>query len=171
MKIKQLIPVILVCSVFVFGCVGEKPAPQAGGGHDHDHDHGHEGGHHHPETFAEAVAEIAEMKTAIQTALSEGDTDKADGPVHEIGHILEELEELAKKAELSEEQIAEVKAATETLFASFAALDETIHGKEDGKSWDDVGEDINAAVTKLETLAAPEKEAEDTEAETEEPAE
>lgn len=139
------------------GCVGEAPPASTAGSekshddHDHGHDHGEEG-HAHFESFSEAVADIAAKTNAIKEAMEADDLKKADGPVHSIGHVLEGLEELAAKQGLEGEQLAEVTSARDSLFEAFAGLDETIHGKEDGKSWSDVSEDIEKAVAQLQSL-------------------
>ncbi|QDT38529.1 hypothetical protein [Stratiformator vulcanicus] len=149
--------------LLMLGCTNGTPTAdttaQQGGGHDehgHDHDHGHDHGHadEHPETFAGAVEQLTEMRDTVKAALAENDLKKADGPVHAVGHVLEDLVSLAKKAGLSEEQQATVETAQETLFESYGALDQTIHGKESGKTWDDVGSDIDSVISSLQNLAS-----------------
>lgn len=159
MRNSFLTTVLIATYVLLGGCGGETPSPKTAApqqseshdDHDHDHDHANEA----PQTFAVAVAQLAEMRDTIQTALAANDLKKADGPVHEVGHMLEDLDGLATKAGLSDEQLATVKAAQETLFSAFGALDETIHGKESGKSWGDVGSDIDQAIASLQKLTPP----------------
>lgn len=152
-----LLPVLLVAAgVLLGGCAGESPPPETAASHsdshnDHDHDHDDD----EPETYAAAVAELTEMRDAVKTAFSSDDLKNADGPVHEVGHMLEHLDGLAEKAGLTDEQRVTVKSAQETLFSAFGALDQTIHGKESGKSWDDVGADIDQAIATLQELAPP----------------
>lgn len=96
------------------------------GDHDHDgHDHG-EGGH--PETLAEAVGQINDMGSKITAAFAKGDPDDAHDELHEIGHVIECLPELAKKAGLPEPKQQKVSEATETLMDAFGELDGTLHG-------------------------------------------
>lgn len=159
MNFKLTVAIALLACYPLSGCGnGGDPenAAQSEAHDDHDHDHhGEEGhGHDHPETLAEAVAEIAATSDAIKAAMEADDLKKADGPVHSIGHLLEELEELAKKQELSEEQMTVLTTARDALFEAFAGLDETIHGKTDGKSWADVSETIQKSVSELQSLVA-----------------
>lgn len=162
--------ILMICLVLIglvmFGCNGGSTSSESSDseatshphdGHDHDgHDHaGHDHGDgHSPQTLAEAVEVIAKLRDKIQAAWADGDLEKADGPVHELGHVLEGLESLGSQASLTEEQSAELKSTTETLFASFSQLDETIHGKSDGKTWEDVAEDVNQAIAKLQEVSA-----------------
>lgn len=98
------------------------------GGHDHgehgDDEHDHEG----PESFAEALASVTSMKTTICKAFADETPDAAHDELHEIGHLLEEIPELAAKVDgISKEQIAKVEAAVEKLFEGFGELDHTLH--------------------------------------------
>ncbi|MBX3443710.1 MAG: hypothetical protein KF774_14980 [Planctomyces sp.] len=122
--------------------------------HDHDHDHDHGTADEHPETFAAAVQAISTARDAIRGGFEANDLQRADGPLHAIGHVLEDLQELAKSANLSEEQLAEVKTATDALFGGFGELDKTIHGSSEGKTWSDVEQEVNQAVESLERIAA-----------------
>lgn len=111
---------------------GPRPAAVRPADHDHDHDHaaaGHE--HQHPESLAEAVTELKALVEKVRTALAAGDKDKADGPVHAVGHLLEDMQGLVGKAKLPAEREAAVKQALEQIFDAFDTLDTAIHG--DGK--------------------------------------
>ncbi len=152
----------LFAACTLLGCV-DKAAPEATpqanqthDDHDHDHDHDHggheEGAHGHPESFDAAVTDIVAKRDAIKTALEADDLKQADGPVHEIGHVLGELEALATKQGLDGDKLKTVQSARDALFGAFAELDKTIHGKTDGKSWKDVAVEIDAAVSQLQTL-------------------
>lgn len=111
---------------------GPRPAAVRPADHDHGHDHaaaGHE--HAHPESLAEAVTELKELVEKVRTALAAGDKDKADGPVHAVGHLLEDMQGLVAKAKLPAEREAAVKQALEQIFGAFDTLDTAIHA--DGK--------------------------------------
>ena len=87
-------------------------------GHDHDdhagHDHAaHEAdagaaqgdeheGHHHPETLADLVAELGALAEKVRGAIESGDKDAGDAAVHDFGHLVEDVEPLAKEAKLPE---------------------------------------------------------------------
>lgn len=145
------------------GC-GPAPAPGPAQGteehhhdHHHDHDHDHHHGHDHhaevPETFGAAVEKVDSLRAAIKEAFEAEDMDKADGPVHAVGDILEAVPGLAEKAGLSEEDRTAVQEAVQTLFTHFGAIDEKIHGGE-GKNYADVADEVEAAVETLKQAAA-----------------
>ncbi|MFZ4734073.1 MAG: hypothetical protein ACOYK7_16165 [Pirellulales bacterium] len=137
------LPVLATVVVVATGCsepaappvVGPRPAPAptAAVAHDHDHDHAkpagaaHEG-HEHPETLAAAVTELKGLVEKVREALAAGDREKADGPVHAVGHLLEDMEGLVAKAKLPAERETAVKQAVEEIFQAFDALDTAIHG-------------------------------------------
>jgi ribosomal protein L17 len=99
--------------------------------------------HHHAETYPEAVAELEAMHKTIADAFTKGDISAADEPIHEVGHVLEELVAMAKKESMDETAIAAISAAVESLFDAFAQIDEKIHGGE-GATYDQVKAEIEA---------------------------
>jgi len=140
--------------------------------HDHDHDHDHDGhdhdGHEHdtikadelgldvdtlppaggppmPATYAEAVEQLAGMVTRITAGLADDDVDSVHDELHDVGNALENVEQLAKKSEQSEDSLA----AVDQLFDAFGAIDEKLHG-EPGKDYDEVKDDIDAAMKTLQ---------------------
>lgn len=142
--------------VFIFaGCPDSETGPvESAEGH-HDHDHGHGGHEDHPETYAEAVDQLESIDKTIRDAFAADDADTAHGPLHDIGHLLEEVTELAQKETMSEEQRADVQQAVESLFDLYGAVDATMHGGE-GKSYDEVKDDIDAALATLKSaVTAP----------------
>jgi hypothetical protein len=136
-----------------------------GDAHDHDGDHDHDGehdedadGHSHPETLSGAFEELDELHAAIKEAFSAGDADKAHGPLHDIGHALEEVSALADKESLSEEDQAKVKGAIDQLFDGYGAVDERMHkGEEAGKSYDEVADAVDDAMDVLRATINPEQ--------------
>ena len=42
----------------------------------------------HSESFADALTKVEQLRAEIKTAFTADDLGKADGPVHEIGHLL-----------------------------------------------------------------------------------
>lgn len=150
------------------GCNETPPAPPVA---DHAHD---EHAHHHPETLAEAVTELTELRDTIRDAFAANDPDKAHDPLHEVGHILETVSDLAKEEKLSDEKLAIVKSSVDTLMQSFGDIDKSMHGQE-GASYKDVSTKIDDAIKALTELNAPVSdtpapEAEAPKAETETPA-
>ncbi|MBX3411329.1 MAG: hypothetical protein KF708_01335 [Pirellulales bacterium] len=137
---------ILGYLVFVAGCAPKaQPGATADAHGDHDHDHEE----HHFETYDEAVKGLGEMRDKIRDAFAKEDADTAHGPLHEVGHLLEELPELAKKAGHPDEVLASVKEHSEKLFDLFDKVDRKLHGEE-GVAYDEVSADVDAALAKLE---------------------
>jgi hypothetical protein len=104
--------------------------------------------HKHAETYPEAVAELEEMNKAIAAAFAANDADAAHDPLHEIGHVLDELPALAKKQELSDEAVAAIGAAVEKLFDAFGKVDAMFHDGE-GATYDEVKADVDASMDVL----------------------
>ena len=149
-------------------------------GHDHaDHDHGghdhadhaekdadaagaageamaeeHEG-HHHPETLADLVAELDTLAATVRGGLEKGVREEADSAVHEFGHLVEDVEALAKEAKLPEGVEAAVVKAGSDLFDAFDKLDQAIHGSGDvAEAWKGQAEGIEAALKTLKDAVA-----------------
>lgn len=147
---------VAVACVSVAGCGGAQttasnPTSQQ---HDHEHaSHGDEHEHAHPESFTETLTKVDELRAKIKTAFAAGKLEEADGPVHEIGHLLEEIPELAAKQSLPDADQQQVKQAVDALMESFAALDERLHGGDSaGKSYDEVAAQIDSALAELKTI-------------------
>jgi len=101
--------------------------------------------HAGPESFSEAAEQLVTMKNKIRAGFAAGDVDSAHGPLYEVGHLLENMVTLAKKEELSEEQMTAVEGAKETLFDAFGEIDKTLHGGE-GATYEEKAEAIDAAM-------------------------
>lgn len=149
---------LVLGGVLIFaGCPGSDTSPDdavesADGDHSHDHDHDHDHGDDepHPETYAEAVEQLVSIDKTIRDAFAADDADTAHGPLHDIGHLLEEVAALAAKEPMSEEQRADVQQAVDSLFDLYGAVDDTMHGRE-GKSYDEVSTEIDAALKTLQS--------------------
>jgi hypothetical protein len=176
-------------SLMIFGCnpsasepVG-KPTERVGYDDDHAHDsmddddhdhegqdhegHGHAGHDHHGdadheehhESYAEAVAELDSLCVAAKDGLAANNLEAADAAVHEIGHILEELPELAaKEASLAADDT--IKPAIDDLFDCFDKIDRKLHG-EAGKTYGEVADRIDAALKTLRGRAKTDAKAEE----------
>lgn len=122
-------------------------AEEGMGGEDHDH--------HHPETLPDLVAELETIAAAVREGMEENVREKADAPVHEFGHLLEDLPALAKEAKLPEEVEAAVVKAGEDLFEAFDKLDGAIHGSGDIKpAWAEQSARIEAGLKTLKDAVA-----------------
>ena len=148
---------------FLFGGCSPTPAPKQNtvvekGHADHDDhvdhadhadnddhpDHAHE----HPTTYDAAVSELEKLRMQVKTHLADGDKEKADGPVHAIGHLMGDLKDLAAKENLDETSRDSIDKASEELMDCFGQIDATLHGGE-GKTYDEVSARIDAAMTVL----------------------
>ena len=140
-------------------------------GHDHDgHDHGSHDGekaeampadggeahdHHHPETLAELVGELDKLVAVVKEGMEANVREKADSPVHELGHVLGDVEGLAKEAKLPAEVETAVIAASEALFTAFDKIDVAIHGADDlAKVWSEESAGIEAGMKTLKDAVA-----------------
>ena len=136
------------------GC-GKSPtqAPRHASATDTDeHDHEHEGESHDdtPKSYGEAVAGLAALRDTIRDAFAAKDDDKAHEPLHEVGHLLEYLPELAEKHSPPIDSAA-VKKDADELFDLFGKVDEKMHGAE-GATYADVADKIDAGVDRLQKL-------------------
>jgi hypothetical protein len=124
------LPVVSVMAALALaGC--EPAAPPAAAtaqkaAHVHDHDHGHED-HDHPETLAKGVAQLAEAAAAVEKHLASGGTDAADEVVHGVGHIIEDIQGLLPKENLTAEAKAAAAKALDEVFECFDKLDTALH--------------------------------------------
>ena len=148
--------------------------PAAKGSHDdHDHaghDHASHGSapaeampadegeahdHHHPETLAELVGELDKLVAVVKEGMEANVREKADAPVHELGHFLGDVEGLAKEAKLPADVETAVIAASEALFTAFDKIDIAIHGADDlAKVWGDEAAAIEAGMKTLQDAVA-----------------
>ncbi len=128
--------------------------------HHHGHNHDHAGGkshHHHdhsggqmdePENFAEAVKQVDALHAAAKSALFAENAEKADGPIHKLGHLLEDLPQLAAKESMPDSDQAAIRKAVDELFDCYTRLDDKLHGN-GGATYDDVSTRIDAALDTL----------------------
>ncbi len=139
---------LCIASVGLVGCAPETTTQEATSD-------SHSEEHVHPETFADALAILTQQQTAISEAFAAGDPEAAHEPLHEVGHTLELLPELAKSAGVDEEAQAAISSATEELFTAFGGLDEVLHGGEE-IGYDDVKDQITSAMAALADVSIPE---------------
>ena len=104
-------------------------------------------------SYPEAVAELEEMNKAIAAAFASNDVDAAHDPLHEAGHVLDELPELAKRQQLNDKAVAAIIAAVETLFNAFGKVDEKFHGGK-GATYDEVKADVDSSMNVLRQYLA-----------------
>lgn len=161
---------ISLAGLFIFLVAAAAGCTQSGNGErseaatSHDHEgHRHEGEVQtgeatHPNTYSEAVAELLVTHKAIADALATDDADAAHGPLHNVGHLLEVIEELVKNSDTDDTTQKQLNAAIEQLFASYGDVDEKMHDESEGKDYSDVAEQIENAIYTLKAQATVSKE-------------
>ncbi|MEQ9409127.1 MAG: hypothetical protein RIK87_15435 [Fuerstiella sp.] len=139
-------------SFFLAGCAEESTpkTPVLADAHDHEH-----GDHHHPETFAEAFEEVTGMRNTIRESFQLQDPEAAHEPLHEVGHLLETMSEMAAKSDLSEDAKALIETNIDVLFDAFGAVDKKMHDGETGKDYSEVSDAVDAALTAISDAAGP----------------
>jgi hypothetical protein len=102
------------------------------------------------QSYREAVTALVAIRDTIRDAFAANDPDKAHDPLHEVGHLLEELPAAAEK-NAPPVDVAAVKAAAETLFDLYSQVDEKMHGGE-GADYAAVAAQIDAGIERLQAL-------------------
>lgn len=155
MKRFQLMWVMTAYCGLCLGCGDSGPttaSPEtASADHQHEDDHDHENHHDHPETLEEGLKELIALRDTVRDAFAKNDTETAHGPLHDVGHLLEDITGLIEKSGLGEEAVAAARKDIETLFDSFGAVDKTMHGQE-GSTYTEVSAKIDAAIQALQAL-------------------
>jgi len=120
--------------------------------HDHaGHDDDHEGDHDHEMDFDASLEKVESLAATINESLANDDADAVHDSLHEIGHLLEELPEMAKEHGFSDADQEKLGAATEKMLDAYEAVDATLHGDE-GKSWEEVKGDVESGLETLKSL-------------------
>ena len=139
----------LVLGFFVLvgsGC-GDSPKPVDVGSSD-EHAHNHDDHDHGPESLKDAITELTSMRDTIRDAFAKKDHDAAHNPLHEVGHVLEAIPELAKKEKVSAENQAAIEKAANSLMDAFGRVDKTMHGQE-GSAYSEESATIDATLVTL----------------------
>jgi Spy/CpxP family protein refolding chaperone len=132
------------------GCAEQsEPAPVMA-----SHEHGHDE-HEHAETLPEVLGELTELRDTVRDAFAKDDGEAAHGPLHDVGHVLEEVSELAGEAHLSDEAIATIESNVEILLDAFGAVDKGMHSEDEGSAYSEVSDKIDTAIAAIAAAAAP----------------
>lgn len=155
MKRFQVLGLVVVYCGLCMGCgdTGQMTTSQGNRSSGHEDDHDHEEGHDHPKTLEDGIKELVTLRDTVRDAFAKNDTETAHGPLHDVGHLLEDITGLIEKGGLSDEAVASAKQNIETLFNSFGAVDKTMHGQE-GSTYSEVSAKIDAAIQALQTLTS-----------------
>ena len=102
------------------------------------------------QSYRDAVMALMAIRDTIRDAFAANDPDKAHDPLHEVGHLLEELPAAAEK-NAPPVDVAAVKAAAKTLFDLYSQVDEKMHGGERA-DYTAVAAKIDAGIERLQAL-------------------
>ena len=123
--------------------------------HDHDHDHGDED-YDSPNTIAAGIAALEKICGEVKSELAEGDLDDADGKVHMVGHLLDDLRVLVIDSKPAAEVETAAKKALDDIFDCFDKMDTALHAADEAerKSLDyaDHAPTIGSSIQKLKSL-------------------
>ena len=106
-------------------------------------------------SLQEAVAGIVALRDQIRDGFASDDLDAAHGPLHDIGDLLTQLQQISKGSELTKEQVNSLSVATDQLLDAFGAVDKTFHGG-DGSTYEEEAETIDAAILIIADIAGVE---------------
>ena len=98
--------------------------------------------------FREGIEKLTSMRDTMRDAFAAKDIDKAHGPLHEVGHLLEALPGLFEKEVADEASRAAVRKEVDELFDQFGKVDAKLHG-EKGADYADVSRQIDEALERL----------------------
>ena len=134
--------------------VGCQPAETATQDAEHGHSHDHADG---PKSFEEGVAQLKAIQIQVNQAMENDDPDAAHDPLHDVGHLLNRLPELAADTDLEESDWNEVKADVDRLFEAFGDVDSAFHADGDKlaayeSSKSAIDEGVAGLVAKLDQL-------------------
>lgn len=118
-------------------------------GHDHDGDDHDHGDHEHADNYDDAVAELVAMQAKIKAGYSGDEPEDAHDLLHEVGHVLENIEKFVKNSDMDDETKKSVGAAIDELFGAYGAVDDKQHDLE-GKDYKDVADKIEASIKTLQ---------------------
>lgn len=162
---------VVAVGVVAAGC-GRAPAPAAkkvvpavavhdhdeDHGHDHDHDHGH-ADHESHDTLTDALTELKKVCVNAKGELAAKNLDKADGHVHMVGHLIDDMHKLVGTSQLPAEGQAAAKKALDEIFECFDDLDSALHSSDSAvrEAVDYLKHEpkIDAAIRVIEQLVGP----------------
>ena len=155
--------VLLPLACLAIGCSpAAAPPASVDASHEHDHDHDHDGHDHgeedydSPNTIAAGIAALEKICGEVKAELAEGDLDDADGKVHMVGHLLDDLRLLVIDSKPAAEVETAAKKALDEIFDCFDKMDTALHAADEAerKSLDyaDHASTIEAAIKSLKNL-------------------
>lgn len=112
--------------------------------------------HVDPETFAQAVDVLKEMRDELAAGFKEANVEEVDHVIHEMGPLLMKAGELVASSDMDQYDQKDAEAALEQIMAAVGELHPS-HGadaKVDPADYDEQADSLNSALETLEKLAA-----------------
>lgn len=140
---RPLAVIAIMAAIVIAGCSRAPEAPRTAGSkpaapavhdhaatdHDHDdHDHDH-GDHEHPRTLADGAKRLVTLAATVKKHLATEAREDADTAVHDMGHLLEDLQGLMRTSNLAADAKAAATRALDELFECFDVLDAALHAE------------------------------------------
>ena len=104
-------------------------------------------------SLKETLAKVDKLAVKISEGMEDGETEKAHGPIHDIGHILERVPKMIDASSLGDDDKKTLKQSVDVLIESFGAVDAKMHGKEDGAEFSDVKDKIDEALESIRKIS------------------
>jgi hypothetical protein len=106
------------------------PVKKSGADDDHAHAHDH-GEHTAHDTLAGALAELETICASVKEELGKKNLDDADGHVHMVGHLVDDMHRLVGSAKITDDAKAVAKKALDEVFECFDTLDTALHSSDE----------------------------------------
>jgi hypothetical protein len=151
---------LIAFPISFLGCKNEqapvqKKAPHSDNDHDdHDHDKGHTAESETGTALERLIKksnEVAGLSDKVIDALGKSDLEPVHDELHDVGHLLESIEELTKQSTLPDGKKSEMERIVKDLFEHFGKIDQSLHGGAKFKS-EEVAPKISAAIADLRSL-------------------
>lgn len=144
--------VVAIC-LTELGCSRSKPTAD-----DDKHTHEHENSHR-TQSLAEAVQLLVDHRNAIRDAIDQGTPDVAHDAIHDVGHLLKSLPEIAADSDLVESEWNTVKLQSDRLMEAFGHIDSAFHTQDSDRTtaYRDVAGTIDDAIDEITKLMSNRK--------------
>lgn len=103
-------------------------------------------------TLKQSLDKVHGLATKIGQGFTDGEHEKAHGPMHEIVHLLEELPRKVDSSDLAVDVKKSLNDSIKTIMDSFDKVDAKLHGDENGVEFSDVKEKVDAALDNIHKI-------------------
>jgi hypothetical protein len=120
------------------GC-GPQPAPKSNGAATRD--------------LATLLADLDRQASEIEKAMTAGDTEAADGPIHAVGATVVAIPKAARAEGIEGEQLSEIESGAVTLMAAYDKIHEGMHDGSTETAYDEVADSIKKGLKQIKDAA------------------